>query len=343
MKRILNTLYVTTQGAYLSKEGDVVLVQVDRETKLRVPIITLGSIVSFGNVMFSPFLLGMCGKNGVSVAFMSEYGRFLCRVQGPTSGNVLLRRRQFRMADDKEICASIARNVISAKVANCRKVVERAIRDKPDGDGTKSLKEASEKLERILRKLTQPHELDTLRGIEGDAARTYFSVFDHFILAQKKHFRFKGRNRRPPLDKINALLSFLYTIITHDIRSALEAVGLDPAVGFLHADRPGRPGLALDLMEEFRPFLGDRLALSLINRKQIKGKEFKITESGAVEMNDDARKELLVALQKRKQQEITHPFLNEKVPIGLLPHIQAMLMARYIRGDLDGYPSYFWK
>lgn len=341
MKRLLNTLYVTTQGAYLSKEGDVVHVRVDNETKLRIPIITLGSIVCFGNVMCSPYLMGMCGKEGVAMAFLSEYGRFLCRVEGPTSGNVLLRRRQFRMADNLSERAKISRGVISAKISNCRNVLMRAVRDNPDPEYTEEIKNTCDHLARILRGLEKTFDVDTIRGIEGDAARIYFNVFDHLIISQKEEFRFNGRSRRPPMDRINALLSFLYTLVVHDIESALEGVGLDPAVGFLHTDRPGRPGLALDLMEEFRPFLADRLALSLINRKQIKAKGFKKSESGAVEMDDDTRKELLLGYQKRKQQEITHPYLNEKVPVGLLPHVQAMLLARYIRGDLDGYPPFY--
>lgn len=341
MKKLLNTLYITTQGAYLARDGETVLVRVEGETRLRVPVHTLGGIVCFGRVLMSSPLMGLCGDAGVSVSFLSERGRFFSRVQGPVSGNVLLRRGQYRGADDKGISALVARSVLVAKIANCRTVVLRAVRENIGKDGR--LGHAAVVLARILKGLEKEVCLDSLRGMEGEAAREYFSVFDKLIVAQKKEFFFRDRNRRPPLDNMNALLSFIYTLLVHDVVSALEGVGLDPAVGYLHRDRPGRPGLALDIMEEFRPFIADRLALSLVNRRQVKGSGFRLTETGAVEMNDKTRKTVLVAYQKRKQEEIRHPFLGEKVAIGLLPHCQAMLLARYIRGDLDGYPPFIWK
>jgi len=343
MKKHLNTLFVTSQGAYLSKEGETVLVKVGKEVRLRVPIHTLGGIVCFGNVMCSPFLLGFCAQNDVAVSFLTEHGRFLACVQGPVSGNVLLRREQYRRADDPQATAEITKFILTGKLANCRTVLQRALRDHGDKVDTKALGEVSARIANHLERLPRESSADVLRGIEGDTAHMYFSVFDHLITSQKEDFIFQERSRRPPLDNVNCLLSFIYTLILHDVRSALETVGLDPAVGFLHRDRPGRPGLALDLMEEFRPFFADRLVLSLINLRKVNKKDFKKTDSGAVFMTDDTRKEVLVAYQNRKQEEIMHPFLGEKVSIGILFHIQGMLFARYLRGDLDGYPPFIWR
>jgi len=343
MKKHLNTLYVTTQGAYLSKEGETVTVKVDNKIRLRVPIHTLGGIVCLGQVGFSPFLMGFCAERDVSISFLTENGRFLASVQGPVSGNVLLRREQYRRADDPLISADIAKAFLTGKLANCRAVLQRALRDHPEKINGDELINASLKLKSSLCSLRSDSSLDVLRGIEGEAAHTYFNVFDHLITSQKEDFKFSCRNRRPPLDKVNCLLSFIYTLLVHDVRSALEAVGLDPQVGFLHKDRPGRPSLALDMMEEFRPFIADRLTLSLINLSQIRKQGFKKTESGAVLMDDETRKVVLVAYQKRKQDKIFHSFLGEKVSIGILLHIQAMLLARYMRGDLDGYPPFIWK
>lgn len=343
MKRHQNTLFVTTQGAYLAKEREAVLVRVEEETRLRVPIHTLGGIVCFGQVGFSPFLLGLCGQRGVHVSFLTERGRFLARMTGPTTGNVLLRREQYRRADDPDAAATLARPMVVAKVANCRTVVLRELRDRPEGPGRSELRSAAQRLIHALDELTSQQPLDTVRGLEGGAARTYFAVFDHLIAQQKDAFSFRERNRRPPLDNVNALLSFLYTLLRHDVESALEAVGLDPGVGFLHRDRPGRPGLALDLMEELRPYLADRLALSLINLKQVRPQGFRQSESGGVEMDDETRKGVITAYQKRKQDEIVHPFLKEKTTVGLIPHLQALLLARHLRGDLDGYPPFIWK
>jgi CRISPR-associated protein Cas1 len=343
MKKLLNTLFVTTQGAYLAKEGETIAVKVEKEVRLRLPVHTIGGIVCFGNVACSPFLMGFCAENGVGISFLTEHGRFLARVQGPVSGNVLLRREQYRRADDQKVSADVARSVLSGKIANSRTVLQRALRDHGEKLAADQVGFAVKRLSNYLELISQDQALDVLRGCEGDAAHIYFNVFDHLILAQKEDFSFQERNRRPPLDNVNALLSFIYTLLVHDIRSALEAVGLDPAVGFLHRDRPGRPSLALDILEEFRPFLADRLALSLINLRQVQGKGFDKTDSGAVVMKDETRKTLLVAYQERKQEEIQHPFLDEKVNIGLLFHIQALLMARYLRGDLDGYPPFIWK
>lgn len=343
MKHLLNTLYVTTQGTYLSREGETVLVRVERETKLRIPIHTLSGIVCFGQVSCSPPLMELCGERSVAISFLSENGRFWARVQGPVSGNVLLRREQYRQSDDEKTSAKIARVVVFAKVANSRTVLLRALRDHADQSGVSELQEAAQRLARLPEGLISQDSVNTIRGFEGDASRIYFGVFDHLIVSQKDHFFFRERNRRPPLDNMNALLSFIYTLLSHDVTSALEAVGLDPAVGYLHRDRPGRPSLALDLMEEFRPVIADRLALSLVNLQQVKGKGFRETETGAVMMDDETRKKVLVEYQKRKQEEIQHPFLGEKVAFGLLPYVQALLLARHLRGDLDEYPPFIWK
>jgi CRISPR-associated protein Cas1 len=343
MKKHLNTLFVTTQGAYLSKEGETVVVKVEGEIKLRIPVHTVAGIVCFGNVSCSPFLMGFCAENDVAISFLTEHGRFLAKVQGPVSGNVLLRREQYRKADDSKFSAEMTKFILTGKITNCRTVLQRALRDHASKINEEELRSAVMQLNHLIELSNQDQSLDVLRGFEGDAAHVYFNVFDHLIVSQKEAFHFDERNRRPPLDSVNCLLSFIYTLLMHDVRSALESVGLDPAVGFLHRDRPGRPGLALDLMEEFRPFIADRLTLSLINLQQVQEKGFKKTDSGAVLMNDDARKTVLVTYQERKQEEITHPFLDEKVMIGMLFHVQALLLARYLRGDLDGYPPFIWK
>ncbi len=343
MKKLLNTLYVTTQGAYISRKGDTVLVSHERVAKIRVPIHNLGSIVCFGNVLCSPFAMGLCGENNVTLSFLTENGRFMARVHGPVSGNVLLRREQYRRADDPVSSAEIARSIVTAEIANSRIALQRTLRDRSELAGDRSLKTAVDDLQLYVTQLQEKAAVDEIRGVEGYSSATYFRVFDSMISANKEHFFFKNRSRRPPLDNMNAMLSFLYTLLVHDVRSALEAVGLDPAVGFLHRDRPGRPGLALDLMEELRAYLADRLALSLVNRQQLKPEGFVKTESGAVTMDDETRKAVLVAWQKRKQEEITHIFLQEKISLGLLAHVQAQLLARYLRGDLDGYPPFLWR
>jgi CRISPR-associated protein Cas1 len=342
MKKHLNTLFVTTQGAYLAKDGETVAVRIDGETALRVPLHTLDSIVCFGNVGCSPFLMGSCGERNVGLSFLSENGRFLARVQGPVSGNVLLRREQYRRADDPAFSASVATACVLGKVANSRTALLRALRDHGEKIDAEALQEAINHLGTAIRRLQGGLELDEVRGVEGDAARAYFGALDHLIVRDKEHFFMRQRSRRPPLDRLNCLLSFLYTLVVHDMRSALEAVGLDPAVGYLHRDRPGRAGLALDLMEEFRP-MADRLAVSLINLGQLRRDDFVISEGGGVRMSDEARKTLLVAYQKRKQEEMAHPFIEEKMAVGVMFHVQALLFARYLRGELDGYPPMIWK
>jgi CRISPR-associated protein Cas1 len=314
-----------------------VVVSVEGEVRFRVPVHLLEGIVCCGSVSVSPFLMAHCAEAGVSISFLTEHGRFLARVEGPVSGNVRLRRTQYRWADDPQRSAELARAFVLGKVANSRTVLQRAARDYPERA------EAVRSLASSLRQLQRPCELETIRGIEGDAARTYFSVFRHLITVDEGQFSFEGRTRRPPRDEVNALLSFIYVLVLHDVRSALESVGLDPQVGFLHRDRPGRPGLALDLMEELRPVLADRLVLTLINRRQVQPRGFERQETGGVFVNDETRKLVIVAYQERKKEEISHPFLGEKCTIGAIPRIQALLLARRLRGDLDAYPPLFWR
>jgi CRISPR-associated protein Cas1 len=342
MRKHLNTLFVTTQGAYLAKDGETVAVRIEKETALRVPVHTLESVVCFGNVGCSPFLMGMCGERNVGLSFLTEKGRFLARVKGPTSGNVLLRREQYRRADDLAFSAKVAAACVLGKIANCRTVLLRGLRDHAEKIDQEAMQSAIDRLGAATRRVQEPLDLDSVRGVEGDAARVYFGAFDHLLVRNKEHFFMRQRSRRPPLDRINCLLSFLYTLLLNDIRSAVEAVGLDPAVGYLHRDRPGRAGLALDLMEEFRPLV-DRLAVSLVNLGQMRENDFVLSDGGAVRMSDKARKTLLVAYQKRKQEEVVHPFLEEKMTWGLFFHIQALLFARFLRGELDSYPPIFWK
>ena len=341
MKRLLNTLFVTTSESYLAKEGETVVVRAEGRTKLRVPIHNLEGIVALGRIGASPDLMELCGERGVGLSFLTETGRFKARIQGPVSGNVLLRRGHYRLADDPDQTAGVALAVITAKTANCRQVLLRAARDHPKKGPAQALREAAGQMEQILARLGPKDPLDALRGHEGEAARAYFGVFS--LLINAREFAFTGRNRRPPLDPVNAMLSFLYSVLAHDVTSALEGAGLDPAVGFLHRDRPGRPGLALDLMEELRPILADRVVLTLINRGQVSAQGFTKTETGAVIMDDETRKTVIAAYQNRKQDEIRHPFLEERVSFGLVPHLQARLMARFIRGDLDGYPAFIWR
>lgn len=339
MRKLLNVLYVTTQGAYLAKDGETVAVRVEQETRLQLPVHTLEGIVCFGQVSMSPALMGFCAEKGVGVSFLTEHGRFLARVHGPVSGNVLLRRTQYRLADDPAASGTMAQAILLAKIANSRTVILRAAREHP----APGLDAAAVQLAQSLRLAENESNLESLRGLEGDAAHSYFSVFNDQIVAQQADFTFHERSRRPPLDNVNALLSFVYVLLAHDVVSALETVGLDPAVGFLHRDRPGRSGLALDLMEEFRPVLADRLVLSLINRRQVAPSGFTRSESGGIRMDDDTRKTVLVAWQQRKQEEMQHPFLGERIPLGLIPYVQALLLARCLRGDLDAYPAFFWR
>lgn len=342
MKKLLNTLFVTTQGAYLHKEGEAVAIRNGDELLLRLPSHTIENIVCFGRVSMSPPLMGLCGERKIQVAYLTEYGEFQARVQGKVSGNVLLRRAQYRWADLPSKAAGIAQSMVAAKVANARTVLLRAKRESGEAGGP--LQGAISRLGGIGEHLLSVEEpVETIRAMEGDAARTYFSVFDELIVKQKDGFQFKGRSRRPPGDRVNALMSFAYTLLVHDCTGALEGVGLDPYVGFLHTDRPGRASLALDLMEEFRPVVADRLVLNLINRQQIKASDFEKREDGGIWMKPEARKTLLETWQKRKQEEVMHPFLGEAVALGLFPHVQALLLARHLRGDLDAYPALIWK
>jgi CRISPR-associated protein Cas1 len=346
MRRQLNTVYVTTEGAWLRKDGENIVMEVEGETRARLPMHMLDGLVCFGRVLVSPPLLGYCAERGICVSYLSPNGKFLARVEGPVSGNVLLRREQYRRSEEDPRCAAIVRNLLVGKVHNQRVVVSRAARDYGDElapESSEALKHTQKRLKRIGARLLREGALDTLRGLEGEAAQAYFAVFDQMIRVPNPAMRFGGRSRRPPTDAVNALLSFLYTLLTHDCRSALESVGLDPAVGFLHRDRPGRPSLALDLVEEFRPFLADRLVLSLINRKQVAAADFVRMDNGAVLLKDDARKTVLTAYQERKREQLHHAFMDEKVDIGLLPAVQAQLIARHLRGDLDAYPPFLWK
>jgi CRISP-associated protein Cas1 len=343
MKHHLNTLFVTTQGAYLRKEGEAVAVRIAKKTKLRVPFINLGSIACMGRVACSTPLLAACAATGISVAYLTEHGRFLAVVHGYSRGNVLLRREQYRRADDLTTSAQIARNVILGKLSNYRAVLRRAARESKDNASAETITKSANRIDRFIQLLPTTTLLDSLRGIEGEASATYFSVFNSLITSQRNDFYFSTRTRRPPLDAVNALLSFLYSMLAGDARSACEAVGLDAAVGFLHRDRPGRPSLGLDLMEELRPILADRLAISLINRQQVRASGFEREANGAVLMDDATRKVVIAAYQKRKQESMVHPFLQEKVSLGLVIHLQARLLARHLRGDIDAYPPCVWK
>jgi CRISPR-associated protein Cas1 len=338
MKRLLNTLYITRQGSYLHKERETIVIKQDEEKLGQLPAISIGNILCFGRVSVSPFLMGFCAEQGIGLSFYTEYGKFLARVEGKQTGNVLLRRAQYRWADDEDKSVSIARLFVAAKIANSRSVLMREIRN--HGNNT-LLEIAIKKLKASIRRVNNANLVSEAMGIEGDAAAIYFGVFN--ALLRETSITFDGRVRRPPTDPVNALLSYAYTLITHECASALQGVGLDPYVGFLHKDRPGRVSLALDLLEEFRAPWADRFVLTMINRKQIQPNDFLTEASGAVRLKDEARKMLLTAWQERKQVEIMHPYLGEKVAIGLLPHCQAMLMARHIRGDTEYYPPYLVK
>lgn len=337
MRKLLNTLYVTTPEAYLSKDGLNVVITVKQEEVFRIPIINIEGIVTFGYMGASPGLMKLCVDNNVSLTFLSPQGKFIARVQGPTRGNVLLRTEQYRLSENEDFTLHISKLFIGGKIQNYRNILRRYERDYGSND---EIAAAVQALEVRKRDLNRVQDLNQLRGIEGDAASVYFSVFHYLILNQKSDFPFNGRNRRPPKDAVNAMLSFVYTLIANDVAAALETVGLDPYVGFLHALRPGRTSLALDVMEEMRAYLGDRLVLSLINRRQVSAKDFLFQGDESVIMTDSCRKVLLTAWQARKKEMIVHPYLNEKIPIGLLPYVQSMLLARYLRGDLDDYPVF---
>jgi CRISPR-associated protein Cas1 len=343
MRKLLNTLFITIENGFLHKDGENVALKVGASTVFTMPIHNLEGIICIGNVSVSSHLMGFCAERNVALSFVSEYGKFLARSTGKINGNVLVRKKMYRMSDDEETSLSIARNVILGKVNNCRTVLERGLRDHGDKINASEVEEAAQYLKARLYKIEHAASLNELRGFEGECANVYFGVLDHLVLVNKEKFFIKGRSKRPPLDNMNAILSYAYTLLSHDVQSALESVGLDSYVGFLHRDRPGRASLALDMMEELRPFFADRMALSLVNRQQLNEKDFLQKESGAVLMTDDARKTLLTHWQKRKKEDIIHPFLNEKIAIGLIPYVQAMLLSRHIRGELDGYPPFFWK
>lgn len=342
MKKLGNVLYVTSPEAYMSLDGENVVVKKDDGTVMRLPLHNLEEIICFSYPGVSPALMGACAERNIGLCFLRPSGRFLARVTGRVNGNLLLRKRQYESSQTGCVCLEIARSVVIGKIANCRKVIERALRDHALIVDVEALRETSAFLKGSILSVQKAESVEVVRGLEGNAASHYFGVFGQLILNQREDFAFVNRNRRPPQDNTNALLSFLYSLLTQEVASALEGVGLDPQVGFLHVDRPGRPSLALDMMEELRPVFTDRLALSLVNRKQIGGKGFIRKESGGVLMTDETRKEVLTAWQKRKQEEIVHPYLKEKMQFGLIPHVQAMLLARYLRGDLDAYPPYFW-
>lgn len=334
-----NTLYITTQGAYLSRDHATLCVRVEKETRLKVPLHHLEGVVCFGRVGVSHGVYEALGQHAIELSFLSEHGRFLARISPPTSGNVLLRRTQYRLADDPGACLRVARPIIAAKIQNARNTLLRAGRDYPDSPDAESFRRAASHLAAMIEQLPAAPDLNAARGIEGETARTYFGAVNGLIRQQTDFFYMNGRSRRPPRDAVNALLSFIYALVRHDCSSALQAVGLDPAVGFLHGDRPGRLSLALDLMEEFRTLIADRLAFTLINRRQVSPDGFTSAPGGAVMLDDKTRRTVLKAYQERKREEVQHPVLNESMTVGVLPHVQSRLLARTLRGDLSEYPA----
>lgn len=343
MKKLLNTLYVTSENSYLSLDGENVVVFEEKTEIGRLPLHNLEGIVSFGYRGTSPSLMGACAARNISLCYLTPQGKFLARVTGKIKGNVILREQQYTSSKDADKSLEIAKSCITGKVYNARWVLERAVRDHPLQIDVEKVKTASGFLKNSIELIRNSESKESLRGYEGEAASIYFGVFDQMILQQKKDFQFQGRNKRPPIDNVNAMLSFVYTLLTNNIVSALETVGLDPYVGYLHTERPGRTSLALDLIEEFRAVLADRFVLSLVNKKIVTGKDFTRKENGAVLLKDEARKKILVEWQKKKKETLTHPFLKEKVEWGRVFYVQAMLLARYLRGDLDGYPVFLWK
>ncbi|WP_017306217.1 type I-C CRISPR-associated endonuclease Cas1c [Spirulina subsalsa] len=340
MKPILNTLYVQTQGAYLHLERDTLKLKAEEQKPFQIPLHHLTGLVVFGNVSVSPFLLHRCAQDGRDFVWLSEYGKFKARLSGPTTGNVLLRRAQNAAVDDGAKTLDIARYMVAGKIQNARKLLMRSARDaKQEGDRTALTKAAQHHAESLTR-LEAATTVETVRGIEGNAAKAYLEVFDHAIVQNREAFGFKTRSRHPPLDPTNSLLSFLYGLLKNECIAACESVGLDPQMGFLHVLRPGRASLAFDLMEELRPIVCDRLVLTLINRQQIQPDDFMERPGGAIYLTESGRKTVLGAYQKRKQEEITHPLLKTKIPLGLVAHTQARLFARYLRGDLDHYPPF---
>lgn len=343
MRKLLNTLYVTSENSYMGLDGENIVVYDDKKEIGRVPLHNLEGIVSFGYRGTSPALMGACADKNISLCYLTPQGKFLARVTGKVKGNVILREQQFSSTKDEKISLEIAKTCILGKVYNARGVLERASRDHPMQIDVEAVKHASLQLKSFLEYIEAAKSMDQLRGYEGEAASIYFGVFDELILQQKKDFVFQGRNKRPPLDNVNAMLSFVYTLLTNQITSALETAGIDPYVGYMHTDRPGRASLSLDLIEELRAVMADRFVLSLINKKIVSGKNFTRKENGAVLMDADLRKKLLSEWQNKKKEIITHPYLKEKMEWGMVPYVQAMLLARFLRGDLDGYPVFLWK
>jgi CRISPR-associated protein Cas1 len=342
VKRLLNTLYVTTEGAHVRKDGETVAVEIDGVVRLRAPAHLLGQIVCFGQVSTSTRLMGFASEAGIAIAHLGYSGKMLARVEGPQTGNVLLRRAQHRATDDAVAALPVARAVVAAKVANQRAILRRHLRDYPDGPGTDRVEAAQRRLGDAARLALSVPDLDVLRGQEGEAGQAYWSVFGHLIRRDEPTFAFAGRSRRPPRDAVNAVLSFLYALLALDARAACEAHGLDPQMGFLHRDRPGRMSLALDLMEEMRAALADRVALSLVNRRQLGVSDFRAEETGAVLLTDGGRETVLRAYQERKRVELRHAWAGERMALGLVPMLQAQLLARHLRGDLDAYPAWVW-
>ena len=340
---LLNVLYVQTQGAVLHLDHDTVRVEADNETKLRAPLLRLSGIVVFGQVTITPFLIQRCAEDGRSIVWLDRHGRFKARVEGPTRGNVLLRRAQHLALSDPEHPWRIARQMVAAKIQNSRQLLLRAAREAASDDDRTVLAATAEQCADVLRRLREAQSLDVVRGAEGEAARAYFQAFGYMVRVDRERFAPDGRTRRPPLDRMNALLSFLYALLRNECASALEGVGLDPQVGYLHALRPGRPALALDLMEELRPVLADRLALTLVNRRQLQAEDFEEMPGGAVQLTETGRRTVLVAYQRRKEEEVEHRVLKQKVPLGLIPHVQARLLARHLRGDLKDYPPFLYR
>lgn len=343
MKKLLNTLYITTPEAYAALDGENIVVLKDDATIGRVPLHNLEAVVCMNYTGASPALMGKCAEENIALSFLKPSGAFLAKVTGKAYGNILLRREQYRIADDVQRSLSIASYFLSGKLYNAKSVLDRAARDYPLRLDVGALKRAADFLKSSLDRVGSARSAESLRGIEGESAAVYFGVFDSLILQQKEDFQFDGRNKRPPTDKVNAMLSFAYILLTGMCSAALETVGLDPYAGFLHTDRPGRCSLALDLMEELRAPFADRFVLTLINKKLVSAGGFTEKESGAVLMDDDTRKAFFLAWQERKQEQITHPFLGEKIEWGLVPYVQALLLARYVRGDLDAYPPFMWK
>lgn len=350
MHTLLNTLYLTTAGTYAHLDGDTVIVEIPDENKVKIPILHLGGITCFGRISLSTSLMQRFAEKGKQVTFHSFNGRFKARVVGPTKGNVLLRTSQFEAYSSDVTTARLARRFVEGKIWNARTNVMRGSRESDTSVASEELKTVGQHLKRSLDKLDSMEfngnvdgAIDTIRGIEGEATKRYFSVLNHLIKVDSATFNFENRNKRPPRDAMNALLSFGYSILTNDCVGAVEGVGMDPQIGFLHVLRPGRPALALDLMEEFRFALVDRVVLNLINRRQIGKNDFDQRQGGAVEMSDEARKTFLTTYQERKSGEVQHPLLEKSVPIGLLPHIQARILARRLRGEISDYTPYLWK